>query len=547
MKSKRTAAVLISAWVAASALHAQDQAPTSDADKKDTEKEVFSFPTLDLGWSSYGLGGLSHKYLQYATPPDGLFVSDFRYLTTDPLERDYGFVGFRGVPEQDSVLQAFYDRDYGRTVFEGIMTRSDFFGDTPVAIDGSRREIQEGMLRQKVGSFYVSYRYNNDQQDENFQPAQDPLHQRTRFWDLSGDGTFRGAQMGLGFSDTRFFDYTGLIPYSETERWDAHFARQFTGNLAIDGTYSQAQVSQPGLPGTNIESVNLGGDWDFGPSTFLVFNYQQQWLDLPAVQNAYDRRRIAGSAQLIENIDGWSMRLKYGHRDAERVEADHTFVDVPNWDSVEALAEKRIAQGLRVTVKGSYEHMSGNPVMDTQDPALLYWRNRSTAQMKLDRADDKSTEYASVSFKSLQNVQRDFELNTTDYLLGGTYEVGPYVEAFAEYSLEINQTGGGPVDSPSYSSFFPNGRVVTGGFSWSVRPSTSVTASFTGFSTANDNPLFLQDGNIAGEFLSISLKHRTKSGDEYGLTFAPWRYSDAVVSQMDYSANLFMLTASVKF
>jgi hypothetical protein len=440
-----------------------------------------------------------------------------------------------------------YEQNYGRTSFEGLMTRNNFFDARPYVIDGSQRKIQEGLLRQQLGSFGFSYRYGVDQQDQIFQPPQNDLHQRTRFWDLSTDGTYKGAQLGLGFSDTRFMDYTGIVPFSETERWNAHFARQLTGNVALDATYSQAQVSQAGLAGTTIESINLGGDWDFGPSTFLVFNYQQQWLNLPVVQNAYDRRRIAGSVQLIENYDGWSTQLKYSHRDAERVEADHTYVNVPNWDTVEARAARKLAEGLRLTLKGSYEHMSGDPVMDTQDPEALYWRNRSTAQVKIDRTNDKSTAYGSVTFRSVQNDQRDFELDTTDYLLGGSYEVSPMVEAFAEYSLEINQTGGAPADTPAYSEFFPSGRVITGGLSWSVRPSTWLSASFTDYTTANDNPLYLQDGNVAGQFLTISVKHRTRSGDEFGLTFAPWRYSDAVTSQMDYSSNIFMLTASVKF
>lgn len=544
---KRIAATLISASLGAAALHAQDNTPPAEPDKKEAEKPVYSWPTLDIGWGGYGLSGLSRTFLHYATPPNGLFIDDFRFLGTDPAERNYGFVGFRGVPEQDSVLESLFAYGFGRTVFTGSMTRSNFYDNTPIVIDGSQRKVQEADFRQTVGSMRLGMVYRTDQQDDVYEPPKQDLHQRTRLWDVSGDGTLNGSQLGLGFSSVRFFDATGVYPVSDTDRWNAHFARQLTGNFALDGMFVHSQINQAGLAGCAVDSINVAGDWDLGPTTLLLFKYHEDWLDLPAVQNAYDRKRIGSSVQLMQRVDGWSTQVSYQHKESERLRMDQTYVDVPMWDTFQAKASRKLSDGVHLNLRGSYEHMSGQAVMETTDPLPLYWNNRAKAQVKVDQAADKFSSYGSVSFVDLQNNARNFELDTTSYVLGATYEVSPFVEVFGEYSLDQNQVGGAPADTPAYRSFFPSGRVITTGLSWAVRPSTWVSASFTDFTTDNDNPLFLPDGNVTGRFFTINLKHRTASGNEYGLVFAPWSFDDSVTSQMNYTTCLLMLTAAVKF
>jgi hypothetical protein len=547
VKAKRIAAAIFTASVGAASLHAQDQPPKEDAEKTPPEKEVYQWRLLDLGWGDHGLRGNEHKYNQYATAPSDLFFRDLWFLGTNPALSDRGLLSFRGELDKDSYLQGSYALGFGSTVLEGLMSRSDFYDDTPFTVGESRRKVQEALLRQRLGAFGLSFRYRMDEQNARYESPKPELDQRTRFWDVSGDGALGDTQFGLGLSNTRFMDYTGVQPFSEVERWYATASRQVTPTLALTGAYSHSRISQAGIPGSKVQAFQLGGDWEIGEATTAVFNFRQDWLDLPVVHNAYVKRRISGSAQLMHRWDGWSGQLSYRHKEAERVRADHTFVDVPIWDTFEGKLARKLAEGLRMTLRGSYEHLSGSPVMETTDSRALYWRNRKTAQIKLDRAMGKCSSYGSLSWRQVENSNRSFELTTTTWVLGGSYEVSPKVDAFGEFSLEENRTGGAPVDVPSYNSFFPSGRVFSLGLNWTTQPNTWWSAGYTDFTTDNDNPLLLRGGNVKGRFFTLSVKHRTKSGNEFGLTYAPWSYEDSVASQMDYTSNAIHLTAKVKF
>jgi predicted porin len=547
VKAKRIAAAVLTASLGAAGLHAQDPPAKEEGEAKPPAPEIYQWSLLDFGWGDHGLSGNAHKFSHYATAPTGLFFKDLWFAGTDPAYRHFATLSFRGEPDKDSYLQGSYAFGFGSTVLEAMMSRTDYYDDTPVTVGESRREIQEALLKQRVGGFGVSFRYRMDEQNARYEGPKPELDQRTRFWDLAGQGIFGETLVGLGLSNTRFMDYSGGQPSSEVERWYATASRQLNSAVSLTGSYSQAKISQSGIPGSKVQAFQLAGDWDIGPATSAVFNYRQDWLDLPLVHNAYVKRRVGGSAQLLHRWDGWTGQLTYRHREAERVRADHTFVDVPIWDTFEGKLSRKLAEGLRMTLRGSYEHLSGSPVMETEDSRALYWRNRKTAQVKFDRADGKFAGYGSLSWRQIENDARSFELSTTNWVVGGSYEVAPNVDVFGEYSLEENSVGGAPVDIPSYSSFFPSGRVFSLGVNWTTKPNTWWSAGYTDFTTDNDNPLLLRDGNVKGRFFTLSVNHRTKSGNEFGLTYAPWRYEDSVASQMDYTTNAIQLTAKVRF
>jgi len=185
--------------------------------------------------------------------------------------------------------------------------------------------------------------------------------------------------------------------------------------------------------------------------------------------------------------------------------------------------------------------------MVTTDPRQLFWDNRRFAQLKLEGGSPILNGYLILTHRRWDNDVRAVELTTNAVLLGGTWNARAQLSLFAEYAYEAWRAKSEMAAFPTLDNFVPNSRITTFGLNWAIDRRTFLSAAFTEFVTANDNPLLLRDGNYRGRFLTASLSYRFPAGYEVVLTVSPWRYRDRVVDLMDYEATVVMVSGKARF
>jgi hypothetical protein len=241
------------------------------------------------------------------------------------------------------------------------------------------------------------------------------------------------------------------------------------------------------------------------------------------------------------------VQFGFMQQENERIRKDQSFVDVPRWRTWEARLSGRISKNWRLTLRGSAQHLTHPPTMVTTDPRQLFWDDRRFAQLKLEGGSPTLNGYLVLTHRRWDNDVRAVELTTNTIVLGGTWNASQRFSLFAEYAYESWRAKSEMTGIPNLDNFVPNSRATTIGLNWAIDKRTFLSAAFTEFVTANDNPLLLRDGNYRGRFLTASLRYRFPAGYEVALTVAPWRYRDRVVDLMDYDATVVMVSGRARF
>lgn len=532
----------------------QDTPPPPQDPKPSVEQEEKSPLTIrpwqltyDLGYANWDLRGNRHKFRQYATPPDGLYLRSLSYehWINEGL---HGLqVDLLAPGEEDYRVRASVSLSNGATRLAGSSDRARFFDTTPVVIEGSQRQSSEAYIRQSLTpDLALTLRSYLDQQDQNFDPPKGSLHQRTNTWLASAAGNLGGGFVDLSFSGTRFYDRTNVLPDSETRRWGLSYARSLTPGLNLEGGFVRSSTDLNGLT-NDVNSWSFSGDWQAGEDTDLVFNFRHESLDLPSTQNAFVRERSMARARLIHRWPRWTGQIGYKRMDIERVRADHSFVDTPTLHSFDARINGRISPSVRVTGRFGRESLDGAAQMFTIDPRALYWDDRTFAQLKIDVGTERFTGYAVYSYREQKNDVRETQVRNYGLTVGGSLLVQPYLEVYFEGTTDIWSGRTRDAQNPNLDAFFGDGSVLVLGANWTLSPRAYATGSFTQYLVANDNPLLDRDTNVRGSFLTTGIHYQFPSGCELGLTLAPWRYTDRAYSQMGYDSFFLALIARGKF
>ena len=502
---------------------------------------------VDVGWADWGFSGNNKKFQQYATPPKGLYFGDLRLEKTSFADRVQGFASFRG-NEDDHVLDGRVDALSGLLRIDGFYSHNRFYEITPLDLGPSDRRIHEvtarGLLNRNFG---INFVYRMDQQDLVYVPPAETLHQRSRYTELTSEGNIGNGRIGLSYSNWEYYDRTGVLPNTSVDRLQAIAVVQPSPSLSLDAQYAVRWIGQVGEAGSSADSVRLGGDWAVGGASDLTVNLRRDTYKLPNTQSAVLREQFMGSTSFLTRWPGWSLRLDANYREAQRLNGDQTRLDVPRWWTLGGRLSGRLTRQIRLTVRGSSERMSNRPMATTDVTDGLSWSARDTAQIKLDGSFKDFTGYTVYTYKRLENVDRGSVLQSDFFTAGANWQVNRRLSLFAQWDYEWwsgDATIAGP---PTFQNFLPDSRVASAGLSWTMGGATSLQASITDFVTSNDNPLLLQDANIHGQSISITLLHRVPSGYEFGLTVAPWIYRDRVVGLMDYTATVVSVTAKGKF
>lgn len=540
-------------WLTAP-LHAQVTPPSEQETQAPPESPEAPLPpppkpvSIDLGWSWWNVDGNSAKFRQYATPPNSRFLRELRYISPFWRTGDNLRLQLWSPTEDDYRLEGNLSFAFGATRIEAWTTRNRFLTPVPETLPISERSVTESFIKQSLTpDFAVFVRYRQDGQNHYVESPRTPLLQNTRYWDAVAEGRLGNGQLSIGYTDWRYFDRTNTFPDTGMERWHARYLWEVNPTLAIEGGFARMQIRQQNRPHSQMETLNLASDITLSSATELALAFRQDKISLPVVQNAYLRERRSTSALLLHRWNRWSLQMGVREREAERVRADHSFVDVPRWWTVEGRLWGRLSKQLRLTVRGWDERLNNPPTMLTADPRSLYWDNRRFAQVKLDGGTEVLNGYLAYTYRRWANGARAVALNLSGVTLGGTWTPNDKLSLFAEYASEAWTARSEVTQFPTLENFVPNSRVSTVGLNWNIDSRATLSLSYTNFVTDNDNPLLLRDANTEGRFFTANLTYQLPSGYEITLTVAPWSYRDEVVSLMDYDTHLVMLSLSGRF
>lgn len=525
---------------------AAEPKPTEEP-QAEPKAERFSPGSITLGFSQWNLRGNESQFRQFGTPPRSLFVGEL-LLAPKPSLSDTGYFISKGVGESDYRHDARLALFNGRTQAEAWLWRSEFFDPIPSTIPGSRRSVEEDSIKQMLTrDFSVSMRYRMINQNQFYEPPLDPLHQRTRYWDTIASGRLGNGQVRLGYTDWRYFDRTGTLLDTQVSGWRLGYMWTPLRDLGLEAAYSSMRVKQSGQPTGRVDYISLSGDAPIGNATDLGVLFRRDRLKLPAVRTAYAREQRLAQIGLAHSWNKWNARVSLSQRDVERVRGDQTFVDVPQWTTFEGRIDGRLQKNLRLMLRGYTQSVSSLPPMVTDDPRSLYWNSRQFVQMRLQHTNGEVGSYLVWTHRNWDNDARAVNLNLNSFVLGGNWQAGPRVSVFAEYTKE-NWNGRSEITTfPTLRNFLPDSHVIAAGLDWMIHNRAFVSINVTNFGTNNENPLVIRDGNTSGIFVSINTRYVLPSGEELGLTIAPWTYRDDVRSVMNYDAAVVMLTGKVKF
>jgi hypothetical protein len=502
---------------------------------------------ITLGFADWNLSGNENKFRHYGTPPRSFFAQELLFAPK-PSERDSGYISLRAPGESDYRHDGRIALFNGRTQAELLLLRNEFYEATPFLIPGSRRRSDEGYVKQLLTrDFSFSMRYQMQDQHDFFEAPLDPLHQRTRYWDAIGAGKLGNGQIKLGYTDWRYFDRTLTLFDTKVTGWRLGYMWMPTLNIGAEATYANLEVKQPGQPTGHLDFVTLSSDTTVGQSTDLGVLLRRDRLSLPIVSTAYAREQRLAQFSLAQSYKKWNARLSISQRDVERVRADNTFVDVPQWTTFEGRLDGRLTRNLRLTVRGYTQDITDLPPMTTADPRSLYWSSRQFVQVRLQHTNGPAGGYFVWTYRNWDNDARAVNLDLNSFVVGGNWQVTQRLSLFAEYTKE-NWNGKSDITTfPTFRNFLPDSHVIAAGLDWMIDPRAFLSLNVTNFGTNNDNPLLLQDGNTNGLFFSINSRYIFPSGNEVGLTIAPWTYRDDVRSAMNYDAAIVMLTGKLRF
>ena len=506
---------------------------------------------LSAGWADWGFNGNSHRYSQYATPARGFFIRDAEYDPVSSDGRHWGYFEAQAPFQDDYRLNARVQLFNG--TFDGGITnnRNRFFATTPQVVGQSEHTITDAYLKQMIGNnFSVSFRNRFDEKQFFQQAPTDPENQHSRYWDMTARGSVgTHGFLDLGYADMRYWDRTQVEPDSDTRRFSAAYRHDFTDNFTLEGTYAHSTIDQDGFSSSKVESWTVGSRWAPTDSTTILANFRQDKLNLPNVQNAYDRARTYYDLRLVQQLPAkWSGQLGYSQLDLERYRGDQSYVDVPRIHTFDAKVSGPLTSAFRLTAKVLRQTLDGKAVMtDIHRTDTAYFRNRWRAQVKVDTTGEYANAYFVYAFNANDNDVRGINIGETSLTAGADWQVRPNISLFGEVSTDRWAARSGNTRTADIGDYFPDGTSWTIGGTWTINPKFSLSAGYTGVMSRNSNPLLLQDANFKGNYFNGTLTYKDPNGWDLALSVEPATYRDHVYDLMNYSANLVSISAHRKF
>jgi hypothetical protein len=520
------------------------QKPATPKSKLDPNSSLLVEP----GYGDWGLRGNQTKFREYATPPHGFFLRDLRYAPLLKSPSENAFFELRGIGQDDYLASARGAWDYGATRAYGFLSRSRFFDPTPGVIPASTWQSSGVDVRRNIThDFSLSFQERTNSQQLNFALPYPRLDQNTDFWSAAAAGKLGRGYARLDFWNYHYADETGTLLNFDAQKVGLSYLWTPVKAVSIEAAAAHVNVRQPNAPSSHVDTLSLGGDFALGGATDLAVLLQRRQVGTLTVQNAYDRNQNQGFFSLSHRFYSWRAQVALTLQNDDRVNGTQTYVDVPKWSTVEGRLSGRLTRNWRLSLRGYTQSLSDPPASALTDPRTLYWTNRNFAEAKLEGGTENVNGYATYTYRVDRNYERSADVTTEQYTLGGSWQINPSLNLFAEYHHE-NWTG--RTDSalfPALNNYLPDSDTGMVELNWYLGRRAYVAFSYTGFATYNDNPLLLQDGNTRGSFFTINTHYKFSAGYELGLLVSPWTYRDSVTGALNYDATVLMVTGTARF
>ena len=510
----------------------QNQLATTNQDEDEEERPIVS--ELTIGATSFGS---DRELYQYASPFEGFGLHSLRYLS--PLSETSPFMRLilRGMPDQDNLVDAygvlnegrtafsFRKTQYSRTVLDWKPTDQSSYDDIALTIDHA--------ISPNLGAFLT---YHTDKRGTNY-PAPRATDQ-TRTQTLGGGvgGQIFGGNAGVSFTDRRTYDGEDVQPDTSQQTVNATYTREMNEKLTLGGVLSFTRIEQVGNLSSDISAYKLTGLYDAGPQTDVQFQFSRLDSDMDSVMNAYVRKRLQTNVRLVHRLPGWTAQLAYNHNESERVRSDQSYADVPKTNGFDLRLSGKLGS-TKVKLRGSWENVSNDAVMLTDDPRQLYWGDRATYQARFERGNENYTAYGSYTYRLNQNDERDVEIGWHNVAFGGSYVFNSDLYGYMEVAFDDFQVEGKSETGVELDDFFPNAKTFALGAGWSQSPELSATVNLN----------FYESGNVRGTQLTCSIKRILSTTNELEVVVAPWNRKDQEFDLNTYHSTFLSARFTTRF
>ncbi len=514
-----------------------DKEPAKEEEKK--EPRVL-FNVISVGYGMRDLRGIQSRLNQYASPARGLTLYELNVTSPLTEKNPFGHLTWKGTPGQDTVVEGQTAFDFGRIYLRGIVTRYGYSEPEWQPHAQSHYESNDYNAHLALGpDAGLYYRYWSERRSRGFISPNDPTNYLAQTNALGLEGRILGGQAGVTVSDVRFYDRTGQQPNSLRSTVTGHYTLPIGPTVTLNGLASYTKIAQSGMVSSSIRHMAFSGLWDLVPTTTLSVFLSQDDIDLRNIQNAYAKKRLISSARLDQAWRGGGAEFSFVHREDERLRSDHSYVDVPKWNTFEGKFWHRISPQLRFITKGTIQNLNSAPTMNTEDPRQLYWSFKSDIQARIEGGNEKTAFYAGYRSRFRENRGRDFNVAWSNWSIGGSHQFNPKLSGYAEVSYDkFNARGVDPDTGDHLSQYFPDNLSETAGLEWTRKPGEVFTGA-----------LNYSVSGIARLTQVTFTYHRDIARDKSLelVVASPWRYEDRQYQIAGYRADIFQVRYITRF
>lgn len=548
--STRTRLPILGALVVFMGLAWAQEAPPAETPAEEPEETLEVKPTnhlVEIGYSAWTTRGNFQKWLQYGNPPKGLGIRRLELLFPG---KDFAKLRLAGDLNRDSVAEGTLRLDQGRGLIKFSASRNLTHDPSPVLTERGFRNNYELDATYMLGqdtSVYFQHRQQSRQKDH--VAPYDDARTVTKTYNFGVDTIVSGGNLGVQFGDSRHYDRTGVLPKTVLHTTRVNYAHPVGETANLEGSATYTRIEQPAKPVGEVRSLKLSGDWAINPLSTIFITVRRDDLDLPMVANNAIRQRFLTSVKFAQTLGVGNLTLGYQRKSSERFRNDRTYVDVPTWDNVEAALNGVLGNGLRYTVKGSWNHLQKQPTFQTEDDSRgLYWDDRLKFSVSVRGGNDRFNGYASYGLRFDQNSARDVEIKTHTIALGGNYNVSTGADLYFELLNETSAARGLVSETGlSLDSFFPSWTSIALGYSQAMGEKDAWSIGFNHTFARNDNPVFEYGGNVRMTQLTGQFNHTFSPTETLGIVVSPWRYDDKIDSSARYRASVVSISYTLKF
>lgn len=517
--------------------------PAEEAPEKVTRNEIV------IGYSNWVVRNNFQKWQQYGVPTRGIAVRKLDLLFPKNGSSPFVKFTFSGEPgrEQEGGGEVIFDQGRGRAKFN--LSQHYSHDISPVLTPRSTRRSYnvdiDYALTHDIGVYWQT---RQETQDKYRVAPADEIRVITKSFAGGLQGKLGGGNFGVEIGDRRYYDRTLTQPKTVQRRYSADYTHPIGETANVGAAWSHTRIEQPSRNVGDIQNASFNADWDFSPTGTLFLVLKRDNFKLPPVENVTDRKRLSSSIRLVQHLPIGNLELGYQSRSNERFRADHSYVDVPKWDTYDARLTGTFMRGLRYSLKGSYEHLHRQPGFQTEEDSRgLYFDDRIRFSGMISGGNEKFNGYLAYQFRYDENSPREIQIRTHLWTLGASYVFNDRTSGYFELLNETAEAKGLIEDGLNLDSFFPSWTSLAFGVDHTVNAKDSMSLAINHYFANNANPMFEYGGNVRGTELTAQYHHQISSTESLHVLLAPWRYDDKVDSSARYRATVLGVSFALKF